>query len=698
MQSVFGQGAFLKASGYLLAAFMPVLGILLCRIPKVALGNFTDAVFYLSYARQFSELVLRHGFFYYATRFGGILPDALAGHLFGEIDGIWILRWGLSSLVSLSLFLTFCRRGGFMAGLLASALWAFNPAALRLACTTYVDSTAVPFLILGCCVAASAPTRSVSLFLAGLLFGLASSAHLYAAFALVLLIPWLVGALWGWGWKNGAWSLGWIVAGLALPWLLGWLWYTVVWGMPGLLSPTIDLMRDLGNGQAAQWKKPTSLALHETPAWFAPIALLPVCCMVSWKGSPLMRGASCSLLLSTTFFWGGDLFGKAYVLSMPFYYSFLLPVTVLAACAACGEMLSRQTSGVVRMMVAVLLALASALPVVMARWEMSGWVAFAVAGASVLAVVPIWGRLAAKSILMVYLPLLFLASLAVARTGMFSQMLGHYAAKDEPVLEIASRFRGIIPIAWLDQETTRFWYDDDLGKPGGGDRRMIGSFWLHYFGKLTGNGGDYVPFGLMDETNATAIGDNGPGRIVIFDQDPPKVSEAVSAIIAKGLPYTLSRREELMAASDSRRTLQVAILERLHPSFAPPPFAKVPWHPMHRGRLLISDGEFVELQSSRIKWWDPLAEADLGHLRKGDKVVIPYAIRSGRIRFGLGERGKEPLVTDEKWPSGHLSMLELTVPIDMSDAVVSLRNRYPTGSSSRIRVGGAQVFKNVGKP
>jgi len=106
----------------------------------------------------------------------------------------------------------------------------------------------------------------------------------------------------------------------------------------------------------------------------------------------------------------------------------------------------------------------------------------------------------------------------------------------------------------------------------------------------------------------------------------------------------------------------------------------------------------VELQSSRIKWWDPLAEADLGHLRKGDKVVIPYAIRSGRIRFGLGERGKEPLVTDEKWPSGHLSMLELTVPIDMSDAVVSLRNRYPTGSSSRIRVGGAQVFKNVGKP
>lgn len=681
-----------------LATLMPISAILLCNLPKVALGNFTDAVFYLAYARQFSELVLRHGFIYYATRFGGIFPDAMAGHLFGEIDGIWILRWVLSSLVSLSLFLTFRKRYGVIAGVLASALWAFNPAALRLACTTYVDSTAVPFLILGCCLAANAPTRVTTLFLAGLLFGLASSAHLYAAFALVFLIPWLVSALWGEEWKGSARYIGWMMAGFALSWLLGWLWYVVVWGMPGLISPTIDLMRDLGNGQAALWKKPTALALHEAPAWFAPIALLPLCGMAAWKGSSLMLGAACSLLLATGFFWGGDIFGKAYVLSMPFYYSFLLPLTVLAAGAVCGEVAGRQTSGAARIVAGGLLALAFVLPTLMARWEITAWVVAAVAAASALTLILMRRKLAAAWLLAASLPLLFLASQAVARTGIFSQMLGHYATRDEPILEFASRLRGMLPSASSDQETTRFWYDDDFAKPGGSDRRMIGSFWLHYFGKLTGKDGDYIPFGTMDDATAEEIRENGPGRIVIFDQDPQKVTDACSVIRAKGLPYALSRKEKLVAGSDPRRTVQVAILERSMPTSEGSPSAKVFWHRMHRGRLLSSNTEGEEFVSSRIKCWDPFAEADLGRLRKGDKVVIPYTIRSGRIRFSLGERGKDPLVSLDKWPADHEAKLELTVPADMGDALVSLRNRYPAGAASQIKLGAVSVFKSVENP
>ncbi len=674
---------------------MPLIANLACKVPRLALDNFTDAVFYLAYARQFSELVLRHGFLYYATRFGGILPDVVSGHLFGDITGIWILRWCLATTVSLSLFVTFRWRYGVLSGLVASALWAFNPAALRLACTTYVDSTAIPFLILGCCLTAIASTRTVPLFLAGLLFGLASSSHLYAAIALVLLSPWLVGALWGCGWKAGVRSLGWMAAGFGLSWMLGWLWYAVVWSMPGLLSPTIDLMRDLGNGQAALWKKPTPLALHDAPAWFAPVALLPVCCIAAWRGSALMRGSACALILSAVFFWGGDLFGKAYVLSMPFYYSFLLPVTLLATGSVCGELVSRQLSRSLKIVVAGLLALASAFPAAMARWEIGGWVVASLGFASLLTLMLIWGRLSVKWFLAASLPLLFLASLAVARTGMFSQMLGHYAAKDEPVLEIASRFREMIPSAWSDQATMRFWYDDDLGKPGGSDRRMLGSFWLDYFGKLTGKDGVYVPFGVLDDASAAAIYDNGPDRMVIFDQERQKVDAAIAAIMTKSLPYTLSRQEELVAASDSRRKLQVAILERWHPSSGPSPAAKFSWHPMHRGRLLASDGSATEFLSSRIKWWDPLAGADLGNLRKRDKVVVNYKIRSGRIRFGLGERGKEPLVTVEKWPSDDEAKLELTAPEDIDHAVITLRNRYPTGSLSRIRVGAVQVMKTA---
>ena len=681
-----------------LAVMMPILAIILCRVPRVALGNFTDAVFYLSYARQFSELVLRHGFLYYATRFGGILPDAVSGHLFGETDGIWILRWTLSALVSLSLFLSFRKHYGVLSGLVASALWAFNPAALRLSCTTYVDSTAVPFLIIGCCVVAIFPSEAVGLVVAGILFGLASSAHLYAAFALVLLVPWLVGSLWGVGWKKEAQKLSWIAAGFTLTWVLGWLWYTVVWGMPGLLSPTIDLIRDLGNGQAALWKKPILLALHEAPAWFAPIALLPVGCMTAWKGSPLVRGAACSLLMSVFFFWGGDLLGNAYVLSMPFYYSFLLPVTLLTTAVVCGELINRQPSGSVRMLIAGLLVSASMLPTLLARWENVGWIPVTVLVGSAVVLPLIWKKLASRWLLATTLPLIFLSALVVARTGMFSQMLGHYIPKDEPVLEIASCLRGIIPSARSDQETTRLWYDDDPGKPGGSDRRMIGSFWLHYFGKFTGKDGNYIPFGEMDDANATAISENGPDRMIIFDQDPKKVEGAVSVIREKGLPFGICRREHIEAASDKRRTLDIAILERVHPALSTSRSAELPWHQMHRGRSLSTTGENKEFLSSRIKWWDPLAEADLGSLQEGDRIEFPYIVRSGRIRFSLGEKGKEPMVTVEKWPSDNEAKLELTVPADMNDAVISIRNRNPTGSNSRIRVGGAQIVRNGGNP
>jgi len=411
-----------------------------------------------------------------------------------------------------------------------------------------------------------------------------------------------------------------------------------------------------------------------------------------------MTGSACTLLLSTIFFWGGDLFGNAYVLSMPFYYSFLLPATVLATGSVCGELVSSQSSRSLKMLVAGLLALASAFPAAIARCEIGCWVVASVGFASALTLMPFWGRLAVKWLLVVSLPLLFLASLAVARTGMFSQMLGHYAAKDEPVLEIASRLREMIPSAWSDQATMRFWYDDDSRTPGGRDRRLIGSFFLHTFGKLTAKDGVYVPFGVLDDASAVAIADNGPGRIVIFDQDPEKVSGAVSAISAQRLPYTVVKEERLAAGGDSRRALQVAILERSLASSGRSHSAKFSWHPMHRGRLLASDGSATEFLSSRIKWWDPLAEADLGPLRKGDRVIIPYAIRLGRIRFDLEDKGKAIVETVEKWPSDQEARLEWIAPANINDAVVTLRNRYPTGSLSRIRVGAVQVMKTLAIP
>ena len=555
----------------LIAAILPLVVSLFLHVPRLALDNFTDAVFYLSYARQFDELVSRYGFLYYSTRFGGILPDVLSGWIFGEINGIWILRWGLSVGVSLGLFLFFRKRYGLLQGVIASLLWSFNPADLRLLCTTYVDSTAVPFIILGCLLFASRTSSLIFPLASGVLFALAASAQLYAAFALLLLSPWLICSLWeDRGVLKG--SLIWSGVGFLGTFLIGWVWYWAEWGMPALFSPTIELMRDLGSGQAALWKKPLGVALKDCPAWFAPLALLPAFGMLWKRGSHLLRGGALSVLASTAFFWGGDLFGNAYVLSMPFYYS---------------------------------------------------------------------------------------------------------------VIELASALGKELPKAPSDREVMRFWYDDDLTKPGGSERRMIGAFWLHTFGKLTGYKDGYVLFPQMDPRDAEAVRFSGVERIVIFDQDHSQVEKALKHIEDHGLPFQVSKRFLLSARSDNSRKLEVAILERTIPTLEQkisnldPNQLRV----FHGGKV-VWKGEALELTSGAIKWWD-FAKLPLGDLKKGDGLHLRFRIEEGMIRFSLNDK-KENLEHVEKWTSDGDQVVELVASRDISDAFLSLHSMYPNGARSRL--------------
>ena len=61
-----------------LVFLLPWLVKLLFGLPWLMLQNFTDGVFYLGYAMHFRELLDRVGLTYYAVRFSGIAPDALA--------------------------------------------------------------------------------------------------------------------------------------------------------------------------------------------------------------------------------------------------------------------------------------------------------------------------------------------------------------------------------------------------------------------------------------------------------------------------------------------------------------------------------------------------------------------------------------------------------------------------------------------
>ena len=276
------------------------------------------------------------------------------------------------------------------------------------------------------------------------------------------------------------------------------------------------------------------------------------------------------------------------------------------------------------------------------------------------------------------------AALLVASSGMFAQMLGFYPTQDIPVLELTFALQKELPKAAENGSVMRFWYDDDPGHPGGTDCRMIGSFWLHVFGKLTGEKDSYVSFPEMNASDADVISGSGMDRLVVFDQDSNQVAKALEVISARGLPFRVSKRVALNASSDPSRKLEVAILERIG---AAPDALVTPWdlhriHSVNHGKLTWK-GNAVELTSGTVKWW-AFAKLPLGKLKKGESVRIRFKIDKGMIRFTLNDDKEQSVEHVGKWRMAGEQEIVLTAPRDLPDSSMSVDSMYPYGSRSRL--------------
>ena len=392
-----------------------------------------------------------------------------------------------------------------------------------------------------------------------------------------------------------------------------------------------------------------------------------------------------SLLLSIGFYWGGDLFGRAYVLSMPFYYSFVLPVVILTSAILCGEILAAQSPVRVRYLLSGALALAAAIPTISSCHGVEARIVLYGGLASVMCLLLIaWGKLSKRLLVILSVAAIGASVWMTASTGLFRQILGYYQSKDIPVLELATALRKKIPNAWVDTKVTRFWYDDDPAKTGGSDRRMIGSFWLHTFGKLTGYKEGMVPFPVIPDQDALAIVTSGVERIVIFDQKSAAVDDALKQVEAKRLPFTLFKRMTLHAAGDPSRILEVAILEsqgfEKRDAFTPLDLSGI-----HYGghEKLQEIDQKVQLTMTSNKWWNQ-ARLPLPIMKRGDQLRVRARIESGLVRFILGDDGLQFEEYTDRWPSIGIQEVVLTAPRDLPHPDLRLRSLFPNHSQSRL--------------
>jgi len=534
-------GKMCEALVFLGCLLLPLVARKILRLPELAFTNFTDSAFYLSYSQSFEELFLRHGFIYYASRFGAILPDAVAFNLFGPAEGPIVLRLFLACLVSGALFLVGRLYFSPLIGILASLLWCFHPVASRLWCTTYLDSSAVPFLILGVCLLLLFRTSCAAAFFAGILLAFSVSSHLYLVILAGCLVPLVVGARWEDRRVLFCNQLPWILGGFFFTVAAAYYWYAVNCGIGAFWQPTLELMRKMSDGQTELWKKPFAAALSETPLWLAPFPFL-VWALASWKKlDPFGHGAFGALFLSTAFFWAGDLITGAYALSMPFYFSFLLPVLLFSLIAFVGNA-ARHTKSSKEYLIFVLCAAAAvAGPMILKAQSKWPWpVTCSLCAVAVLGCSLYFFRRAFQQIAFI-LCLLFLSCLTLA-TGFFSQFLADVRiqnSKDHKIPALAVKLKQMLPPA-SEGEVIRFWYPEGSEN----ELKMLQSFFLHTFSMLPGETG-FAKYPQISEEDIEAVRRAGVQQVVLLDKDAVRIDQALQAMAKAGMVFSVIQTDTL---------------------------------------------------------------------------------------------------------------------------------------------------------
>jgi len=665
---------------FLACLLLPLVARKILRLPELSFANFTDSVFYLSYSQSFEELFLRHGFIYYASRFGAILPDAVAFHLFSPAEGPIILRLILACAVSGALFLV----GRFyfipLIGVFASLLWSFQPVAARLWCTTYLDSTSVPFLILGVCLFLLCRTSIAAAFFAGISLAFAVTSHLYLVILAGCLVPLVLGARWGdvrvFLCKQGPWFLG----GFLLTIAVAYYWYAIHCGIGAFWQPTLELMRKMSDGQTELWKKPLAAAIIETPLWFAPFPFL-AWALAFWKKlDPFARGAVCALLLSMVFFWAGDLIGGAYALSMAFYFSFLLPALLLALVAFAGNAARLCGARLISSFFILCAAGAVVLPAVLkAQTKLPGWLTLLICGAAVMGfALYFFRRQFCQSAFLLCLLVLSFLSLA---SGFYSQFLAEarvWYPNDRKIPALAVKLKQMLPPA-SEGDVIRFWY------PEGSDTelKMLQAFFLHTFSMLPGEAG-FTKYPEMSAQDAGAIRRAGIQQVVLLDRDPARMDSAIQAMGQAGLNATQLQAQELRLGKGK------IYFQRLKLDFPSPKVEQVTnlksIEPADEASVALEEGKFF-LTTSAERWnFDVLF--DFGQHSEAKFLIFNGKVYKGRVEVCLFADNDKVVSKVEIWPTDKPVSRTLYSGDERSVKALMIRNKMPDSSKSLVEISG----------
>ena len=641
---------------------LPWLVKLLFGLPWLMLQNFTDGVFYLGYAMHFRELLDRVGLTYYAVRFSGIAPDALAFSLFGTEIGFVVVRYALAGACCVALYILFSRRYGMAVGWFAALAWAFNPAAIRFLQTAYVDVTGASFLCLGLCLVCLPRAGIWAAFFGGLALGMAFWSHLHAAVALVFFGPLLLIAFLDRPRKEAlGFSLA-MLAGGGLVTLAGCGFFYWNDGLWDLTSPTRELLQTLKDGHIPAPKLEWIEVARQCPFW---LSVLPLGVGLFFLPTRDRFLYACFFAFAgyIAFLLWGDLVKGGYSLSLFYYFSFALPAFVFLVAAIVANLVRD----------AWRVGWALLLPVFAVAWIPSIGMAAMVA-VIFLACLPallVWRRTTLPVSICVAL-----ASLTVALAPTSKLALGNYWKSDDlSLLAMAGQLSKALPKYQADPGKLAFWYDDSKGD----DLRMLQSFYLHEFTKLRGPDGGGLEFSPTAPLDKKSILQAGLRHVVVLGASSESVEPAVQKLREICIPIRGIKPIPLQAWG---QTLHATLVSFDLPAFEEKSSLDSDWK-LHRRTKLVSR---AIIQTSPKKG-NLDAALPIPLLSDGEALCIKLRVLEGAVRIGLAPNESAALEANALLVSPTTSPQEILLfpPNPGEPSSLQIRNAAPRGVRSKIR-------------
>ena len=645
-----------------LVFLLPWLVKLLFGLPWLMLQNFTDGVFYLGYAMHFRELLDRVGLTYYAVRFSGIAPDALAFSLFGTEIGFVVVRYALAGACCVALYILFSRRYGMAVGWFAALAWAFNPAAIRFLQTAYVDVTGASFLCLGLCLVCLPRAGIWAAFFGGLALGMAFWSHLHAAVALVFFGPLLLIAFLDRPRKEAlGFSLA-MLAGGGLVTLAGCGFFYWNDGLWDLTSPTRELLQTLKDGHIPAPKLEWIEVARQCPFW---LSVLPLGVGLFFLPTRDRFLYACFFAFAgyIAFLLWGDLVKGGYSLSLFYYFSFALPAFVFLVAAIVANLVRD----------AWRVGWALLLPVFAVAWIPSIGMAAMVA-VIFLACLPallVWRRTTLPVSICVAL-----ASLTVALAPTSKLALGNYWKSDDlSLLAMAGQLSKALPKYQADPGKLAFWYDDSKGD----DLRMLQSFYLHEFTKLRGPDGGGLEFSPTAPLDKKSILQAGLRHVVALGASSESVEPAVQKLREICIPIRGIKPIPLQAWG---QTLHATLVSFDLPAFEEKSSLDSDWK-LHRRTKLVSR---AIIQTSPKKG-NLDAALPIPLLSDGEALCIKLRVLEGAVRIGLAPNESAALEANALLVSPTTSPQEILLfpPNPGEPSSLQIRNAAPRGVRSKIR-------------